>query len=81
VRSGCAACATPRTSRQHARDNARRAGPDAEREPDRTTLDLDQRLRYCIGRLDTELQLRVAEIEGRRSELLFFRVNRHFGAY
>ncbi len=65
-----------------ARDNARRRGdPDAEREPDRTTLDLDQRLRYSIGRLDTELQLRVAEIEGRRSELLFFRVNRHFGAY
>ncbi|WP_332672804.1 hypothetical protein [Aromatoleum sp.] len=65
-----------------ARDNARRRGdPDAEREPDRATLDLDQRLRYSIGRLDTELQLRVAEIEGRRSELLFFRVNRHFGAY
>lgn len=65
-----------------ARDNARRRGdPDAEREPDRATLDLDQRLRYSIGRLDTELQLRVAEIEGRRSELLFFRVSRHFGAY
>lgn len=65
-----------------ARDNARRRGdPDAEREPDRATLDLDQRLRYSIGRLDTELQLRVAELEGRRSELLFFRVNRHFGAY
>jgi hypothetical protein len=65
-----------------ARDNARRRGdPDAEREPDRATLDLDQRLRYSIGRLDTELQLRVAEIEGRRSDLVFFRVSRHFGAF
>jgi len=65
-----------------ARDNARRRGdPDAEREPDRATLDLDQRLRYSIGRLDTELQLRIAEIEGRRNELLFFRVSRHFGAF
>lgn len=65
-----------------ARDNARRRGdPDAEREPDRATLDLDQRLRYSIGRLDTELQFRVAEIEGRRTELIFFRVGRHFGAF
>uniref|UniRef100_UPI001B7D1766 hypothetical protein n=1 Tax=Aromatoleum evansii TaxID=59406 RepID=UPI001B7D1766 len=64
------------------RDDARRRGdPDAERNPDRATLDLDQRLRYSIGRLDTELQLRIAEIEGRRSELLFFRVGRQFGSF
>lgn len=64
------------------REDARRRGdPDAERNPDRATLDLDQRLRYSIGRLDTELQLRIAEIEGRRSELLFFRVGRQFGSF
>ena len=63
-------------------DDARRRGdPDAGRERDRATLDLDQRLRYSIGRLDAELQWRMAEIRGRRNELLFFRVSRRFGAF
>lgn len=64
------------------RDNSRRFGnPDAEREPDHATLDLDQRLMYRIGRLDTELQFRVAEIQERRNQLIFFRVTREFGAF
>lgn len=53
--------------------------PDAPRE--HVSMDLDQRLRYRIGRLDTELQGRVAKVEGRRESLVFFRVSRHFGAF
>lgn len=64
------------------RDDSRRFGnADALREQDRATLELDQRLLYRIGRLDTELQYRVAEIEGRRNQLLFFRVSREFGSF
>jgi hypothetical protein len=65
-----------------ANDSSRRFGnPDAPREADRATLDLDQHLNYRIGRLDTELQLRIAEIEGSRHQLLFFRVSRDFGQF
>lgn len=65
-----------------ARDDSRRFGnADAAREQNRATLDLDQRLLYRIGRLDTELQYRIAEIEGRRNQLLFFRVSREFGSF
>nr|WP_246264352.1 hypothetical protein [Aromatoleum toluvorans] len=64
------------------RDDSRRFGnPDALREQDRATLDLDQRLFYRIGRLDTELQYRIAEIEGQRNQLIFFRVIREFGSF
>ncbi|WP_286164346.1 hypothetical protein [Azoarcus sp. DN11] len=64
------------------RDDSRRFGnPDALREQDRATLDLDQRLLYRIGRLDTELQYRIAEIRGERNQLLFFRVIREFGSF
>jgi hypothetical protein len=60
--------------------DSREAGnPDATRE--RATLDLDQRLRYSIGRLDTELQVRVAEVEGRRNGLIFFKASRAFGGF
>jgi hypothetical protein len=60
--------------------NSRLAGnPDATRE--RTTLDLDQRLMYRIGRLETELQVRMAEVEGRRQSLIFFKVSRGFGGF
>ncbi|HJV25456.1 MAG TPA: hypothetical protein VJ673_07205 [Aromatoleum sp.] len=65
-----------------AKDYSRRFGnPDAPREGDRATLDLDQHLNYRIGRLDTELQYRIAEIEGARNQLLFFRVSRDFGEF
>lgn len=64
------------------RDDSRRFGnPDAVREQDRATLDLDQRLLYRIGRLDTELQYRIAEIAGARNQLIFFRVIREFGSF
>lgn len=64
------------------RDDSRRFGnPNALRQQDRATLDLDQRLFYRIGRLDTELQYRIAEIEGRRNQLIFFRVLREFGSF
>ncbi|QTQ36953.1 hypothetical protein [Aromatoleum petrolei] len=64
------------------RDDSRRFGnPNALRQQDRATLDLDQRLYYRIGRLDTELQYRIAEIEGRRNQLVFFRVSREFGSF
>lgn len=64
------------------RDDSRRFGnPNALRQQDRATLDLDQRLFYRIGRLDTELQYRIAEIEGRRNQLIFFRVSREFGSF
>lgn len=64
------------------RDNARRFGdPSAPRQEDRITMDLDQRLLYRIGRLDTQLQFRIAEIEGRRNQLIYFRVGRDFGSF
>lgn len=53
--------------------------PDATREGD--TRNIDQRLNYRIGRLDTQLQLRVAEVDGKKSAVLFFRVSRSFGAF
>ena len=61
---------------------ARRFGdPDAGRAEDQVTLDLDQRLMYSIGRLDTELQYRVGEVQGRRQDLIFLRASRAFGAF
>lgn len=60
-------------------DSRRSGNVDAARE--RITLDLDQRLRYRIGRLGTELQARVAEVEGRRESLAYFKVTRDFGAF
>jgi len=67
------------TSQTRARRARQFGDPDAERES--PSLDLDQRLKYRIGRLDTELQFRVAEFQERRSSLIFFRVSRDFGAF
>ena len=52
---------------------------DAEREE--TTQDLEQNLDYRIGRLNARLQLRIAEVDGRKNAVLFFRVTRSFGGY
>ncbi|MCB1917538.1 MAG: hypothetical protein KDG52_17720 [Rhodocyclaceae bacterium] len=52
---------------------------DADREE--TTQDLEQNLDYRIGRLTSRLQLRVAEVDGRKNAVLFFRVSRSFGGY
>lgn len=63
-------------------DSGRRFGdPNASRTEDQVTLDLDQRLMYRIGRLDTEFQYRVGEIQGRRNDLVFIRATRSFGAF
>lgn len=64
------------------RDQSRiRGNPDALRAPDQAAWDLDQRLLYRIGRLDTELQFRIAEINDTRNSLIYFRVSRAFGAF
>ena len=47
--------------------------------PDRETRLWENRLDYTIGRLDTQLVLRIAEVDGRRRESLMFRVQRSFG--
>jgi len=39
----------------------------------------EQRLEYSIGKLETRLSYRIAEIDGRKNALLFFRVARHIG--
>ncbi|NMG77701.1 hypothetical protein GPA25_23415 [Aromatoleum diolicum] len=64
------------------RDQSRiRGNPDALRSPDQAAWDLDQRLRYRIGRIDTELQIRIAEISDQRNSFIYFRVIRNFGAF
>lgn len=52
---------------------------DAPRE--RVNQSLEQRLDYNLGRIATRLSLRVAQVEGRRDALLFFRMNREFGGF
>lgn len=62
--------------------NSRRFGdPDASRAEDQLTLDLDQRLLFSIGRMETELQYRIGEIQGERHSLIFLRATRSFGAF
>lgn len=58
-----------------------RSSGDVDAPRERITQDLDQRLFYRIGRLETELQARVAEVEGRREKLIYFKVSRNFGAF
>ena len=52
---------------------------DGERE--QTSQDLEQNLDYRIGRLGARLQLRIAEVDGRKNAVLFFRVSRSFGGF
>lgn len=47
--------------------------------PDRETASWENRLDYQIGRLETALALRVAQIDGSWRQLLLFRVQRNFG--
>lgn len=47
--------------------------------PDRETRLWENRLDYSIGRLDTQLVLRISEADGQRREALLFRVQRAFG--
>ncbi len=61
--------------------SSQRAAGDPDAGRDRVSLDLDQRLRYRIGRLDTELQARIGRVEDRNQGLIFFKVSRDFGAF
>lgn len=45
------------------------------------TQSFEQRLDYALGRVSMRLTLRVAEIDGRRDGLIFFRFNREFGSF
>ncbi|MCB1954306.1 MAG: hypothetical protein KDG55_01445 [Rhodocyclaceae bacterium] len=53
--------------------------PDGNR--DRVSRILEQDLDYRVGRLDTQLKMRVAEVDGRKNALLLFRVSRSFGNF
>ncbi|MGQ0524684.1 MAG: hypothetical protein ACT4P8_13615 [Betaproteobacteria bacterium] len=52
---------------------------DAPRE--RVTQSFEQRFDYNVGRVAMRLSMRIADIEGRRDALLFFRLAREFGAF
>jgi hypothetical protein len=41
----------------------------------------EQRLDYQVGRVEMRLTARIATIEGQRNALIFFMMNRQFGAY
>lgn len=45
------------------------------------THSFEQRLDYRIGRLDLRLLSRIAEIDGKKNALLFFRIGRDFGEF
>jgi len=46
---------------------------------DQVTWSFEQRLEYRIGKLETRLSYRLAEIDGKKNALLFLRVAREFG--
>lgn len=54
---------------------------DVNASRERVSQALEQRLDYSVGRVGMRLSLRVAEIEGRRDALIFFRVSREFGGF
>jgi hypothetical protein len=54
---------------------------DLNAPPEQASQSLEQRLEYSIGRLETRLLARAAEIQGQRNWLVFLRVSRRFGAY
>lgn len=47
--------------------------------PDRETRLWENRLDWSIGRLESQLVLRVSEVEGKRRDFLMWRVQRNFG--
>lgn len=59
----------------------RRSEGDVDAPRERIDHLIEARLDYAIGRLDARLTLRTAKVERRRLDVLFFRVNRRFGAY
>jgi len=48
---------------------------------EQTTQQLEQNLDYRVGRLNTRLQFTVAEVDGRKNAVLYFRVSRSFGGF
>lgn len=60
--------------------SSRRLG-DLDASPDQASQSLEQRLEYDIGRLETRLLARIAEVQGRYNALVFLRVTRRFGAF
>ena len=56
-----------------------RAQGDIDAPRERINHLLEARLEYPIGRLDTRLVARSSEVEGRRIDSIFFRINRRFG--
>jgi hypothetical protein len=48
---------------------------------ERVSQSFEQRLDYSLGRVGMRLSMRVAEIEGRRDTLIFFRLSREFGGF
>lgn len=63
------------------RTSRRFGDPDGLRPEDEATVDLEQSLMYRIGRLDTELQHRITEVQGRRNQSIFVRATRAFGGF
>lgn len=59
----------------------RRSEGDVDAPRERIDHLVEARLDYAIGRLDARLTLRTAKVERRRLDVLFFRINRRFGAY
>lgn len=47
--------------------------------PDRETKLWENRVEWSVGRLDSQLVLRLSEVEGKRRELLMWRIQRSFG--
>jgi len=45
------------------------------------TQSFEQRLDYNVGRIDMRLTMRVADIDGRRNSLIFFRLSRQLGDF
>jgi hypothetical protein len=48
---------------------------------ERVTQSFEQRLDWFVGRIEMQLSARAARIDGQRNNIVFFRVNRQFGAF
>ncbi|MCB1888258.1 MAG: hypothetical protein KDH20_11685 [Rhodocyclaceae bacterium] len=60
--------------------NAREFG-DPDDDGTEVTRTLEQELTHTVGRLSSQLTMRVADRDGRKNASIFFRVNRSFGNY
>lgn len=60
---------------------ASRLTGDVNAPRERISSSFENRLDYTIGRTDLSLTARIAEIDGQRNGLIFFRLNRQFGGF